>query len=87
MDDTLHLEKFSHNLVMDLPVNMSARDKVKDQNLDYFLILDLEGKVEILEFPVLMIDAQTMEFIDLFHRYSLLVTRLLEVVIFTPCII
>ncbi|GJN34763.1 hypothetical protein PR202_gb23458 [Eleusine coracana subsp. coracana] len=75
MDDTLHLEKFNHNLMLDLPVNTAATDKVKDQKLDYFLILDLEGKVEILEFPVVMIDAQSMEFIDSFHRYSLLVSR------------
>ncbi|KAK3129341.1 hypothetical protein QOZ80_6BG0478050 [Eleusine coracana subsp. coracana] len=69
MDDTLHLEKFNHNLMLDLPVNTAATDKVKDQKLDYFLILDLEGKVEILEFPVVMIDAQSMEFIDSFHRF------------------
>ncbi|PAN24065.1 hypothetical protein PAHAL_4G198900 [Panicum hallii] len=69
MDDAMHLEKFSHNLMMDLPVNALAADKVKPQKLDYLLILDLEGKVEILEFPVVMIDAQSMGFIDSFHRF------------------
>uniref|UniRef100_A0A453S9G6 Exonuclease domain-containing protein n=1 Tax=Aegilops tauschii subsp. strangulata TaxID=200361 RepID=A0A453S9G6_AEGTS len=69
MDDALHLEKFNHNLSMDLPVSASAADKVKPQKLDYFLVLDLEGKVEILEFPVVMIDAHSMEFIDSFHRF------------------
>ncbi|OEL23280.1 putative exonuclease domain-containing protein [Dichanthelium oligosanthes] len=69
MKDAMHLEKFSHNLMVDLPVNASATDKVKPQKLDYLLILDLEGKVEILEFPVVMIDAQSMEFIDSFHRF------------------
>ncbi|XP_048542413.1 uncharacterized exonuclease domain-containing protein At3g15140 isoform X2 [Triticum urartu] len=69
MDDALHLEKFNHNLSVDLPVNASAADKVKPQKLDYFLVLDLEGKVEILEFPVVMIDAHSMEFIDSFHRF------------------
>ncbi|TVU10695.1 hypothetical protein EJB05_44239, partial [Eragrostis curvula] len=69
MNDTLHLEKFNHNLMVDLPVKMSAREKVKGQKVDYFLILDLEGKVEILEFPVVMIDAQSMEFVDSFHRF------------------
>nr|CAB3470492.1 unnamed protein product [Digitaria exilis] len=67
MNDATHLEKFSHSLTMDLPVNVSAADKVKPQKFDYLLILDLEGKVEILEFPVMMIDAQSMEFIDSFH--------------------
>ncbi|KAF8752440.1 hypothetical protein HU200_011963 [Digitaria exilis] len=69
MNDATHLEKFSHSLTMDLPVNVSAADKVKPQKFDYLLILDLEGKVEILEFPVMMIDAQSMEFIDSFHRF------------------
>ncbi|EEC80571.1 hypothetical protein OsI_22899 [Oryza sativa Indica Group] len=69
LNDTLHLEKFNHNLSTDLPVNYSAADKVKSQKLDYFLVLDLEGKVEILEFPVVMIDAQSMEFVDSFHRF------------------
>ncbi|KAG8075731.1 hypothetical protein GUJ93_ZPchr0006g45176 [Zizania palustris] len=69
MNDTLHLEKFNHNLLMNLPVNASAADKMKPQKLDYILVLDLEGKVEILEFPVIMIDAQSMEFIDSFHRF------------------
>ena len=73
MDDALHLEKFNHSLLMDLPVNAKAADKVKPQKLDYFLVLDLEGKVEILEFPVVMIDAHSMEFIDSFHRYFLTV--------------
>uniref|UniRef100_A0A0E0LBF9 Exonuclease domain-containing protein n=1 Tax=Oryza punctata TaxID=4537 RepID=A0A0E0LBF9_ORYPU len=42
LNDTLHLEKFNHNLSTDLPVNPSAADKVKSQKLDYFLVLDLE---------------------------------------------
>uniref|UniRef100_A0ACD5WUN0 Uncharacterized protein n=1 Tax=Avena sativa TaxID=4498 RepID=A0ACD5WUN0_AVESA len=69
MDDVSHLEKFNHSLLLDLPVNASAADKAKPQKLDYFLVLDLEGKVEILEFPVVMIDAHSMEFIDSFHRF------------------
>uniref|UniRef100_A0A804PX63 Exonuclease domain-containing protein n=1 Tax=Zea mays TaxID=4577 RepID=A0A804PX63_MAIZE len=69
MNDAMHLEKFSHNLKMDLPVNASATDKSKPQKLEYLLILDLEGRVEILEFPVMMIDAQNREFVDSFHRF------------------
>ncbi|KAJ1285972.1 hypothetical protein BS78_03G318100 [Paspalum vaginatum] len=69
MNDAMHIEKFSHNLTEDLPVSASATDKVKPQKLDYFFILDLEGKVEILEFPIIMIDAQSMEFVDSFHRF------------------
>jgi hypothetical protein len=72
MNDAMHQEKFGHNLKMDLPVNASATDKFKPQKLDYFLILDLEGRVEILEFPVVMIDARSTEFVDSFHRYYLI---------------
>ncbi|XP_027171198.1 uncharacterized exonuclease domain-containing protein At3g15140 isoform X3 [Coffea eugenioides] len=44
-------------------------EKLKSQEFDYFLVLDLEGKVEILEFPVLLLDAKTMNSIDFFHRF------------------
>ncbi|XP_010904894.2 uncharacterized exonuclease domain-containing protein At3g15140 isoform X2 [Elaeis guineensis] len=68
MDDATHLEKFNHNYSADLKVNATCLNRLRPQDLDYLLVLDLEGKVEILEFPVLMIDAKTMEFIDAFHR-------------------
>lgn len=68
MNDPLHLEKFNHNYQIDLQVNATELDNLRPQNFDYFLVLDLEGKVEILEFPVVMINAKNMEFIDLFHR-------------------
>lgn len=70
MDDSMHLEKFNHNHSLDLQVNASKLSNLKTQDLDHVLILDLEGKVEILEFPVVMIDTRTMEFIDSFHRYQ-----------------
>ncbi|KAH7682214.1 3'-5' exoribonuclease 1 protein [Dioscorea alata] len=69
VDDPLHLEKFNHNYQIDLQVNAAELDNLRPQNFDYFLVLDLEGKVEILEFPVVMINAKNMEFIDLFHRF------------------
>lgn len=69
MDDPMHLEKFNHNHSVDLQVNASKLSNLKTQDLDYVLILDLEGKVEILEFPVVMIDTRKMEFIDSFHRF------------------
>ncbi|EXB75036.1 hypothetical protein L484_012160 [Morus notabilis] len=69
MDDHMHLEKFNHNRSWDLQVDASKLNRTCSQNLDFFLVLDLEGKVEILEFPVLMIDAKTMEVVDFFHRF------------------
>lgn len=68
MDDALHLAKFNHDFMVDLKANTRSLNKLRPQNLDYLLVLDLEGRVEILEFPVLMIDAKNMDFIDSFHR-------------------
>lgn len=69
MDDLIHLEKFNHNCSGELQVNIAELNKVVSQNLDFFLVLDLEGKVEILEFPVLMINAKTLQVEDIFHRF------------------
>lgn len=69
MDDTTHLEKFNHDISRELKVKAAASQCKCSQDLDYFLVLDLEGKIEILEFPVLMIDAKTMGFVDFFHRF------------------
>lgn len=71
MDDTAHLERFNHDFSKDLRVNAAGFAQKCSQELDFFLVLDLEGKVEILEFPVLIIDARTMGVVDLFHRFSL----------------
>lgn len=70
MDDHTHLEKFNHDFAKDLRVDVVDRDGMSPQDMDYFLVLDLEGKVEILEFPVLLIDAKTLDVVDLFHRYG-----------------
>lgn len=69
MDDSFHLEKFNHDCSRDLEVNIAELKHIRSQNLDFFLVLDLEGKVEILEFPVLMINAKTLDVMDFFHRF------------------
>ncbi|PKA59102.1 putative exonuclease domain-containing protein [Apostasia shenzhenica] len=69
MNDASHLEQFSHNYVMDSQLNAFKLNNLKPQDLEYLLVLDLEGKVEIIEFPVVMIGTRTMEFIDSFHRF------------------
>ncbi|OVA11100.1 Exonuclease [Macleaya cordata] len=69
MDDPIHLQKFDHDCSSGLQVNATDLQNVSAQNLDYLLVLDLEGKVEILEFPVVMIDAKTLGFVDFFHRF------------------
>lgn len=67
MEDPLHLKKFNHScsleFVPDAAVNLPT------QHFNHFLVLDLEGKVEILEFPVLMIDAKSLEVVGFFHRF------------------
>jgi ERI1 exoribonuclease 3 len=70
MDDAIHLERFNHDCSRDLEVNIAKLKCLHSQNLDFFLVLDLEGRVEILEFPVLMINARTMDVVDFFHRFA-----------------
>ncbi|KAK2408539.1 Polynucleotidyl transferase, ribonuclease H superfamily protein [Trifolium repens] len=69
MDDLIHIDKFNHDCSRDLQVNIADLNKIRSQNLDFFLVLDLEGKVEILEFPVLKINAKTLNVEDVFHRF------------------
>lgn len=69
MDDPTHLERFNHDCSRDLSVNAADVERMRPQNFDFFLVFDLEGKVEILEFPVLIIDAKTMAVVDFFHRF------------------
>lgn len=72
MDDPTHLERFNHSCSEELKISAAVAAEFKEtssQQLDFFLVLDLEGKVEILEFPVLMLDAKTMDVVDVFHRF------------------
>lgn len=69
MDDPSHLEKFNHDCSRDLQVNGTDVEKKCSQNVDFLLVIDLEGKVEILEFPVLFIDAKSLSLVDFFHRF------------------
>lgn len=39
------------------------------QPYDYYIVLDLEGKVEILEFPVALINSKTLKVVDKMHHY------------------
>ncbi|KAH6838073.1 Polynucleotidyl transferase [Perilla frutescens var. hirtella] len=66
MDDSLHINKFCHSCSID---RISELKNLRPQEFDYFLVLDLEGKVEILEFPVLLFHAKTMTVVDVFHRF------------------
>ncbi|CAM8951940.1 unnamed protein product [Rhodiola kirilowii] len=69
MDDPLHLEKFNHSCSLERGTDYVKVDHLPSQDFDHFLVLDLEGKVEILEFPVLMISATSLEVVDFFHRF------------------
>ncbi|KAL3701729.1 hypothetical protein R1sor_019751 [Riccia sorocarpa] len=68
MEDEEHLSKFSHEYP-DMSVRADDIEKLKPQPFSHFLVLDLEGRVEILEFPVVMLDAKTLEVVDRFHRF------------------
>ncbi|KAK6934221.1 Exonuclease, RNase T/DNA polymerase III [Dillenia turbinata] len=69
MGDATHLERFDHSSSWKPLVQTADADHTCDQKFDYFLVLDLEGKVEILEFPVVMVNAKSMEVMDIFHRF------------------
>ncbi|KAL9291464.1 putative ribonuclease H-like superfamily, exonuclease, RNase T/DNA polymerase III [Arabidopsis thaliana] len=69
MDDPAHLEIFNHDCSKELRVAAADLERKKSQEFNFFLVIDLEGKVEILEFPILIVDAKTMEVVDLFHRF------------------
>nr|AKM76585.1 polynucleotidyl transferase ribonuclease H-like superfamily protein [California macrophylla] len=69
LNDPAHLEKFSHSCSEEFKVDISEFVNKQRQKFDYFLVLDLEGKVEILEFPVVLVDAETTRVVDLFHRF------------------
>ncbi|PIA36547.1 hypothetical protein AQUCO_03300021v1 [Aquilegia coerulea] len=69
MDDPVHIEMFNHDCSLGLEVNADALKQLQSQDFDYLLVFDLEGKVEILEFPVVMIDLKTLRFVDFFHRF------------------
>ncbi|GAB2215602.1 hypothetical protein Droror1_Dr00019991 [Drosera rotundifolia] len=69
MENARHLEKFNHNCAEELQTDLVKSKQLSPQNVDYLLVLDLEGKVEILEFPLLLIDASTLQVVDFFHRF------------------
>lgn len=73
MDDPLHLKKFNHDISRELQVNArSNHTRTQSQDIDFFLVLDLEGKVEIIEFPVILVSAKTLGVTGFFHRFYLL---------------
>lgn len=49
--------------------NFKDKEERKKQPVDYFVVLDLEGKQEVLEFPAALINTETLEIEDIFHRY------------------
>lgn len=72
MDDPLHLKKFNHDISKELQVDVASSNQKRTQDIDFFLVLDLEGKVEIIEFPVILVNAKTMGVTGFFHRFYLL---------------
>lgn len=59
--------------------SISSTSAMKDQNYDYFLVLDFEATcdeerkthpIEIIEFPVLKINARTLQCESTFHTCS-----------------
>lgn len=70
-DDPVHLDSFDHRCSTYLRghiVDEESLRRLRVQYVDYFLVLPSEGEIEMLEFPVLAIDARS-EFFDVFHRF------------------
>lgn len=68
MEEAQHTDRFSHTYP-ECKVRGTDVKRVRKQPFEYYLVLDLEGMVEILEFPVVMVNSQTLEVVDRFHRY------------------
>lgn len=67
-DDANHNAFFAHDFP-NFPVRPSDVLKVKKQPFDNLLILDLEGRDEIVEFPVVWVESHTLKVTHSFHRY------------------
>ncbi|GAQ89105.1 hypothetical protein KFL_004870100 [Klebsormidium nitens] len=63
-----HTDQHAHKYP-ELPVRPADWRRVRPQPFDKYLILDLEGRVEILEFPVVLLDPKTLKVLDRFHRF------------------
>eukprot|EP00897_Mesotaenium_endlicherianum_P005256 jgi/Mesen1/4759/ME000242S03930 len=68
MADEEHTRRYSHAFP-EMAVRPSDLKGVRSQPFDRLLVLDLEGRVEILEFPVLLLDTRTLQVVDRFHRF------------------
>lgn len=75
---TNSVSKYTSNWFSQLIPMQNNAKQFHEQNFDYFLILDFEATcdsprqiypMEIIEFPVLKINAKTFEVEDEFHRY------------------
>ena len=77
MDDPLHVKKFNHDISRELQVDVASSKHMRTQDIEFFLVLDLEGKVEIIEFPVILVNAKTLDVTGFFHRFYLLLCDLL----------
>ncbi|XP_022935722.1 uncharacterized exonuclease domain-containing protein At3g15140 [Cucurbita moschata] len=69
MDDPLHIKKFNHDISRELQVDVASSKHMRTQDIEFFLVLDLEGKVEIIEFPVILVNAKTLDVTGFFHRF------------------
>ncbi|CAN1341901.1 Uncharacterized exonuclease domain-containing protein At3g15140 [Linum perenne] len=85
MQDLDHLQVLNHDWSEEFRVLQLDLERKQPQMFDFLLVFDLEGKVEILEFPVILIDARTMTVVDLFHSFSLLMNYELTSRFVRPC--
>lgn len=51
--------------------DFERKEEQKQQLADYFIVLDLEGKHEVLEFPAALVNTKSLEVEDTFHRCAI----------------
>nr|GMC64422.1 uncharacterized exonuclease domain-containing protein At3g15140 isoform X1 [Ipomoea batatas]GMC64423.1 uncharacterized exonuclease domain-containing protein At3g15140 isoform X1 [Ipomoea batatas]GMC67936.1 uncharacterized exonuclease domain-containing protein At3g15140 isoform X1 [Ipomoea batatas] len=70
MDDAIHFERCNNScsISREMTANALQPRNLQQQGLEFLLVLDLEGKIEILEFSILLFAMKTMDVIDFFHR-------------------
>lgn len=68
MEDENYIDKFSY-VYFEFKVRLVDLKRVKEQLFEFYLVLDLEGRVEILEFFVFLINVQIFEVVDCFYWY------------------
>lgn len=68
MEEKEYMDRFNY-VYFNFKVRLVDFKRVKEQLFEFYLVLDLEGMVEILEFFVFLVDVKIFEVVDWFYWY------------------